>query len=87
MSFSVQFSLAHPLLEHTQPVAAHDAGNLGFVVFPVDEFLTLSYPQGLTQIRELPNLTQTLFDRRYDEAEIAGIMGGNWLRVFKQWVG
>ena len=53
----------------------------------VDEFLTLSYPEGLAQIRELPNLTQTLFDRKYKESEIAGIMGGNWLRVFKQWVG
>jgi len=47
----------------------------------------LSYPDGLTQIKELPNLTQTLFDRKYKESEIAGIMGGNWLRVFKQWVG
>jgi len=53
----------------------------------VDEFLTLSYPEGLAQIRELPNLTQTLFDRKYSESEIAGIMGANWLRVFKQWVG
>ncbi len=52
----------------------------------VDEFLTLSYPQGLTQIRELPNLTQTLFDRKYTEAGIAGVMGGNWLRVFKNLV-
>ena len=53
----------------------------------VDEFLTLSYPDGLTQIRELPNLTQTLFDRKYPEEEIAGIMGGNWLRTFKTLVG
>ena len=53
----------------------------------VDEFLTLSYPDGLTQIRELPNLTQTLFDRKYTEAQIAGIMGGNWLRTFRTLVG
>jgi membrane dipeptidase len=53
----------------------------------VDEFLTLSYPDGLTQIRELPNLTQTLMDRKYSESEIAGIMGGNWLRTFKTLVG
>ena len=53
----------------------------------VDEFLTLSYPEGLTQIRELPNLTQTLFDRKYSEDQIAGIMGGNWLRTFKKFVG
>ena len=53
----------------------------------VEEFLTLSYPEGLTQIRELPNLTQTLFDRDYSAAEVAGIMGGNWLRTFKTLVG
>lgn len=53
----------------------------------VDEFLTLSYPEGLTQIRELPNLTQTLFDRKYSEAQVAGIMGGNWFRTFKTLVG
>ena len=53
----------------------------------VDEFLTLSYPEGLTQIRELPNLTQTLFDRKYTAEQTAGIMGGNWLRTFKKFVG
>ena len=53
----------------------------------VDEFLTQSYPEGLTQIRELPNLTQRLFDRGYPEAEVAGIMGCNWLRVFRNLVG
>jgi hypothetical protein len=34
------------------------------------EFLTLSYPEGLTQVRELPNLTQTPFDRKCKESEI-----------------
>ena len=53
----------------------------------VDEFLTLSYPTGLSQIRELPNLTQTLFDRQYTEVDTAGILGGNWLRVFRNFVG
>lgn len=53
----------------------------------VDEFLTLSYPAGLTQIRELPNLTQTLMDRKYAEKDIADIMGGNWLRTFEKLVG
>ena len=53
----------------------------------VEEFLTLSYPEGLSQIRELPNLTQSLLDRKYAEGDIRGIMGGNFFRVFKQWVG
>ena len=52
----------------------------------VEEFLTQSYPAGLTQIRELPNLTQKLFDRGYSEAQVAGIIGGNWLRVFRSLV-
>lgn len=53
----------------------------------VEEFLTQSYPQGLTQIRELPNLTQALCDRKYSESQIAGIMGGNWFRTFRNFVG
>jgi membrane dipeptidase len=49
----------------------------------VDEFLTQSYPAGLTEIRELPNLTQRLFDRGYSETHVAGILGGSWFKVFK----
>jgi len=43
-----------------------------------------SYPEGLTEIRELPNFTQRLFDRGHSEQDIAAIMGGNWLRIFRQ---
>lgn len=50
----------------------------------VDEFVSQSYPDGLTEIRELPNFTQKLFDRGYAEQDIAAIMGGNWLRLFRQ---
>lgn len=50
----------------------------------VDEFVTQSYPEGLTEIRELPNFTQTLFDRGYSKLQVAEIMGGNWLRCFKE---
>ena len=50
----------------------------------VDEFVSQSYPDGLTEIRELPNFTQKLFDRGYSEEDIGAIMGGNWLRVFRQ---
>ena len=32
-------------------------------------------------------LTQSLLDRKYAEGDIRGIMGGNFFRVFKQWVG
>jgi len=50
----------------------------------VDEFVSQSYPEGLTEIRELPNFTQRLFDRGHSEQDIAAIMGGNWLRIFRQ---
>jgi len=53
----------------------------------VDEFLTLDYPEGLSEIRQLPNLTQTLFDRGYTEAQAAAILGGNWFECFKRHVG
>lgn len=53
----------------------------------VDEFLTLSYPRGLSTILELPNYTQGLFDRGYTEAQVAGLLGGNWLRVFREKIG
>jgi len=53
----------------------------------VDEFLTQSYPRGLTTILELPNFTQKLFDRGYTQPQVAGIMGGNWMRNFREMVG
>ena len=51
----------------------------------VDDFLKLKYP--LPTIRLLPNLTQAMFDRGYPEERIGGILGGNWLRTFKNFVG
>ena len=51
----------------------------------VDDFLKLKYP--LPTIRLLPNLTQAMFDRGYSEERIGGILGGNWLRTFKSFVG
>lgn len=53
----------------------------------IDEFFTQSYPEGLSTILELPNFTQGLMDRGYNEQEMAAILGGNWLRNFKEFVG
>lgn len=53
----------------------------------VDEFLTQSYPKGLSTILELPNYTQGLMDRGYSKESIAGMLGGNWLRVFREKIG
>lgn len=50
----------------------------------VEEFHEQDYPLGITGIKELPNLTQGLFDRGYSEQQVAGIIGGNWLRHFTE---
>jgi len=43
-----------------------------------------SYPIGIETVKTLPNLTQGLFDRGYTKDQAAAILGGNWLRVIKQ---
>ena len=54
---------------------------------PVEAFVTQRNPAGLGGIAELPNLTRRLFERGYDEDEVAGILGANWLRTFTRFVG
>lgn len=54
---------------------------------PVSAFGRQSYPIGIEVVRKLPNLTQGLFDRGYSEAQIAAILGGNWLRTFRTFCG
>ena len=44
-------------------------------------------PHGLEDIRGLPNLTGALIDVGFSDEELLGILGGNWLRVFRQVVG
>lgn len=41
-------------------------------------------PHSLEDIRGLPNLTSALIDLGFTDAELAGILGGNWLRVFRK---
>ncbi len=53
----------------------------------VDDFFDQDYPEGIGSIRELPNVTQELFDRGYQDDEVAGILGANWFRTFKKLVG
>ena len=45
---------------------------------------TSRLPTGLESVDLLPNLTAELLDRGYDEAGLAKILGGNYLRVFEQ---
>jgi membrane dipeptidase len=44
-------------------------------------------PLGLEGVDKIPNLTEELIDRGYKEKEIEKILGGNFLRAFKDIVG
>ena len=48
---------------------------------------TGSLPLGLEGVDKIPNITEGLLDRGYKEREIEKILGGNFLRVFKEVVG
>ncbi len=39
---------------------------------------------GMTNVREYPTLTQAMVDKGYSEERIRKILGGNWLRVFRE---
>jgi len=41
-------------------------------------------PAGLSDCSQLPNLTRTLVERGYSEVSIRKILGGNFMRVFRQ---
>ncbi len=47
------------------------------------KYITFKYPTGLESIAEIPNISVALSENGYSDAEIAGIMGGNLMRVFK----
>jgi membrane dipeptidase len=42
------------------------------------------YPQGIEEPSGLPRLTEALVARGYKDEDIVGILGGNFLRVFRQ---
>jgi membrane dipeptidase len=49
---------------------------------PVDTYDP--YPEGVHRHTELETLTRGLVARGYDDGEIRGILGENFLRVFEQ---
>lgn len=44
-------------------------------------------PEGFKDARDWPNITRGLVSRGYSDEEIKGILGGNFLRIFKEVVG
>lgn len=47
----------------------------------IEERDTVPYAKGLEDLSKLPDLTRGLVARGYDDASIAKILGGNWLRA------
>jgi membrane dipeptidase len=54
---------------------------------PLSAFGRQSYPTGIKSVRKLPNLTEGLFARGYSREQAAALLGGNWLRAFRQFCG
>lgn len=48
------------------------------------DFGTVLNPEGIRTIGELPNLTDAMQRAGWSETRIAKIIGGNWLRVFRE---
>ena len=44
-------------------------------------------PPGLEDVRGLPNLTGALLEVGFGEEDVLAVIGGNWLRVFRQVLG
>ena len=50
----------------------------------VDDFLNQSYPRGLEDIRQAPNLTQGMLDRGYDSKRVKWVLGESWVRAIEK---
>ena len=44
----------------------------------------MAHPRGMETPATFSNLARELLDRGYDQAELAKILGGNWLRLFRE---
>ncbi|MFQ5594448.1 MAG: membrane dipeptidase, partial [Anaerolineae bacterium] len=44
-------------------------------------------PAGLEDVSQMPAITRGLLERGYADEDIAQILGGNWLRVFREVTG
>jgi membrane dipeptidase len=87
VGFGADFVAAYKAAKHILPASKRWRTLRPDVFGTVDEFFTQSYPEGFTEIRELPNFTQKLFDRGYSDEQAAAIIGGNWFRCFKEKIG
>ena len=48
------------------------------------ELVRVPYARGISNVSDLPNVTEGLLGRGFEEEDVAKILGGNWLRLFVQ---
>ena len=66
-------------IDHIAKVAGIDHVGLGS-----DFDGVTSLPQGIDSVADLPRITQALYERGYNHAQIHKILGGNFLRLMRQ---
>jgi ABC-type multidrug transport system ATPase subunit len=54
---------------------------------PLDAFGVEPFPAGLRSVRTLANLTEALLLRQFADADVEGMLGGNWLRAMDRFWG
>lgn len=72
-------------IDHIKKIAGIDHVGLGsdFDGFGVSP----GSSQVMKDVSEMPRLTEELLNRRYTEEEVKKVLGGNWLRVYKEVLG
>jgi len=65
----------------------HDAMMATTTVINKEHKPTLDSMQGFRDMRDWPNITRGLISRGYSDDDIKGIIGGNFLRIFREVVG
>lgn len=74
----------HPVADTQQAMARYEAsvacGRWDADVYPPPPHY---YPSGIETPRTLPNLTEKLIERGYSAEDTKKVLGGNWLRVFR----
>jgi membrane dipeptidase len=49
-----------------------------------EDFFTVPYAKGIESNAQVPNIVRGLVARGYSDEDVLKIMGGNWLRVFRE---
>jgi membrane dipeptidase len=79
------FTGQHPIASDTAAAALYkslvDEGRWSPKAYPPPPYY---YPTGIETPEGLPNLTRRLLERGYKEEDVLKIMGGNWVRVFRE---